>query len=141
MTQPTESAVHRLLAVEDDPDSADLIVRVAGRCGYATRTAPDAERLRETIQEWQPQVITLDLCLPNIDGMEVITLIKESAFTGGLVIISGQADWIRDLTRNIAIEAGLNVPPHMSKPIDLHRLRELLTGIRARLGTRPFAQP
>jgi CheY-like chemotaxis protein len=135
MTQPTEPAAHRLLAVEDDPDSADLIVRVAGRCGYATRTAPDAVLLRETIREWQPHVITLDLCLPNIDGMEVISLIKESAFTGELIIISGQADWIRDLTRNIAIESGLSVPPHMSKPVDLRRLREVLTGIRDGKGT------
>jgi CheY-like chemotaxis protein len=130
MTQPAEPTAHRLLAVEDDPDSADLIVRVAARCGYATRTSPDAELLREVIQEWQPHVITLDLCLPNIDGMEVISLIKDSLFTGELIIISGQADWIRDLTRNIAIESGLSVPPHMSKPVDLRRLREVLTGIR-----------
>jgi CheY-like chemotaxis protein len=108
---------------------------MAGRCGYATRTAPDAELLRETIREWQPHVITLDLCLPNIDGMEVISLIKESAFSGELIIISGQADWIRDLTRNIAIESGLSVPPHMSKPVDLRLLREVLTGIRGGKGT------
>jgi len=137
MTEATEAAAHRLLAVEDDPDCADLIVRTAKRCGYAARSAPDAELLRQTIREWQPTVITLDLCLPNIDGMEVITLIKDSAFSGELIIISGQAEWIRDLTSRIAVESGLSVPAHMSKPVDLRQLRELLTGIR----TAPPATP
>nr|AHN97592.1 hypothetical protein [uncultured bacterium 12AC_lac13] len=131
MTQPTQAGAHRLLAVEDDADCSDLIVRTAARCGYATRATPGAEGLRETILEWQPDVITLDLCLPNIDGMEVITLIKESAFAGTLIIISGQEEWIREFTSKVAIEAGLNVPAHMSKPVDFPRLRELLTGLRA----------
>ena len=131
MAQPTSAGAPRLLAVEDDDDCSDLIVRTAARCGYATRAAPDAERLRETLREWRPHVITLDLCLPNIDGMEVITLIKESAFTGTLISISGQEEWIREFTSKVAIEAGLNVPAHMSKPVDFPRLRELLTGLRA----------
>jgi two-component system chemotaxis response regulator CheY len=131
MAESTDTAGHRLLAVEDDADASDLIVRTAKRCGYATRAAPDADSLRETIQEFQPHVITLDLCLPNIDGMEVITLIKESAFAGELIIISGQDEWIRDFTRKVAVECGLSVPAHMAKPIDLTRLRELLTGLRA----------
>ena len=131
MAQATSAGAPRLLAVEDDDNCSDLIVRTAARCGYVTRAAPDAERLRETIREWQPDVITLDLCLPNIDGMEVITLIKESAFTGTLIIISGQEQWIREFTSKVAIESGLNVPAHMSKPVDFPRLRELLTGLRA----------
>ena len=131
MTQANEAATHRLLAVEDDADCSDLIVRTAVRCGYAVRASMDAESLRETIQEWRPHVITLDLCLPNIDGMEVISLIKESAFAGQLIIVSGQAEWIRDLTSGIASESGLKVPAHMSKPVDLRHLGELLMGIRA----------
>jgi DNA-binding response OmpR family regulator len=136
MAQTTDEAACRLLAVEDDPDSSDLIVRTAKRCGYATRAAPGAESLRETIQDFRPHVITLDLCLPNIDGMEVITLINQAAFKGELIIISGQDEWIRDFTRKVALECGLSVPAHMAKPIDLSRLRELLTGIRTdRAGT------
>ena len=140
MTQPASTGDPRLLAVEDDADCADLIVRTAARCGYATRAAPDAELLRETIREWQPHVITLDLCLPNIDGMEVITLIKDASFAGVLIIISGQQDWIREFTSKVAIEAGLNVPAHMSKPVDFPRLRELLTGIRSGLPATPAGQ-
>jgi DNA-binding NtrC family response regulator len=136
MTEANQAA-HRLLAVEDDADCSDLILRTAVRCGYVARAATDAESLREKIQEWQPHVITLDLCLPHIDGMEVVSLVNESGFSGQLIIISGQADWIRELTSKIASECGLHVPAHMSKPVDLRRLRELLTGIRAALPGTP----
>jgi hypothetical protein len=66
-------------------------------------------------------------------------LVKESAFAGQLIIISGQAEWIRDLTSRIASECGLKVPAHMSKPVDLRKLRELLMGIRAALLATPAA--
>jgi DNA-binding response OmpR family regulator len=139
MTQANQAATHRLLAVEDDADCSDLILRTGVRCGYAVRAAVDAELLRETIQEWQPDVITLDLCLPHIDGMEVVTLVKESGFSGQLIIISGQAEWIRELTSKIASESGLHVPAHMPKPVDLRQLRELLTEIRTALPGTPAA--
>jgi len=87
----------------------------------------------ETIRNWRPHVITLDLCLPEIDGMEVISLIKKTDFAGPLIIISGQPEWIRDLTGRMASESGLKVPAQMSKPIHLPQLRELLMLIRASL--------
>jgi DNA-binding response OmpR family regulator len=133
MGEANHTVPHRLLAVEDDSDCSDLIVRTALKCGYAALPALDARSMDETIRYWRPHVITLDLCLPEIDGMEVISLIKETGFAGPLVIISGQAEWIRDLTSRIASESGLKVPAHMSKPVDLRQLRELLTLIRAGL--------
>jgi CheY-like chemotaxis protein len=129
MVHTDQTAAHRLLAVEDDPDSAELIVRAAGKCGYATMAAADASEMQTAIRDWQPHVITLDLCLPHIDGIEVISMIKEAGFAGPVIIVSGQPEWIRDFTSKAAAECGLSVPAHMSKPIDLRRLRELLTGI------------
>lgn len=95
--------------------------------------AADATEMGAAIRNWRPNVITLDLCLPNIDGLEVICAIKDAGFTGPLIIISGQAEWIRDFTSKAAVECGLNVPAHMSKPVDLRRLRELLTDVRGSL--------
>ena len=130
MADANQTAPHRLLAVEDDPDCSDLILRTALKSGYTGLAAADALSLHQTIRNWRPDVITLDLCLPNIDGMEVIALIKEAGFAGHLIIISGQPEWIRDLTRNVASESGLNVPAQMSKPVNLRALHELLIGIR-----------
>jgi DNA-binding response OmpR family regulator len=130
MADANQTAPHRLLAVEDDPDCSDLILRTALKSGYTGLAAEDALSLHATIRDWRPDVITLDLCLPNFDGMEVIGLIKEAGFAGHLIIISGQPEWIRDLTRKVASESGLNVPAQMSKPVNLRELHELLIGIR-----------
>ena len=129
MAEVDSTPGHRLLVVEDDPDSAELIVRAAQRCGYAAKPAVDAAEMSEAIRDWRPHVITLDLCLPHIDGIEVIAAIKQSGFAGPVIIVSGQPDWVRELTSKAAAECGLSVPAHMAKPIDLRRLRELLIDI------------
>jgi CheY-like chemotaxis protein len=54
---------YRLLAVDDDQDSAELIVRKALRSGYQSFPADDAKTLRESVPHWRPNIITLDLCL------------------------------------------------------------------------------
>jgi CheY-like chemotaxis protein len=133
MVQADPAAAHRVLVVEDDPDSAELIARACARCGYTTMSAADATAMQSAIRNWQPDVITLDLCLPNIDGLEVISAIKDTGFTGPVIIVSGQAEWIREFTSKAAIECGLNIPAHMEKPVDLRRLRQLLTSVRGSL--------
>src|SRR5688572_22729753 len=133
MAERDHTPPYRLLAVEDDLDCSDLITRVARRSGYSGVAAADPLSIDQAIRNWRPHVITLDLCLPEIDGMEVISLIKGTGFAGELIIISGEPEWIRDLTASIASESGLSVPAHMGKPVDLRQLRELLTAIAAML--------
>ena len=129
MSQLNHGNGHRLLAVEDDADCSDLIVRTAVKCGYAAMSAADATEMVTAIRNWQPHVITLDLCLPHVDAIEVISAIKGTGFAGPVIIVSGQPEWIRDFTSRAAAECGLSVPAHMSKPVDFPRLRELLTSI------------
>jgi two-component system, chemotaxis family, chemotaxis protein CheY len=130
-TEPTRR--YRLLAVEDDSDSAALIVRVALKCGYEAFPIADARSLRETISRWRPDVITLDLCLPDVDGLEVLSSLNSVEFGGRLIIISGQPDWFRNQATRLAFAQGLRVTAQMSKPIHLEQLRELLTTIKASL--------
>jgi two-component system chemotaxis response regulator CheY len=129
MVQPNHADGHRLLAVEDDADCSDLIMRTATKCGYAATSAADVTEMVAAIERWQPHVITLDLCLPEVDAIEVVSAIKATGFTGPVIIVSGQPEWIRDFTSKAAAECGLSVPAHLSKPVDFRRLRELLTGI------------
>jgi DNA-binding response OmpR family regulator len=131
MTDRDLTAPYCLLAVEDDVDCADLIIRMARRSGFSGVAAADPLSIDKAIRNWRPHVITLDLCLPDIDGMEVISLIKAAGFAGEMIIISGEPAWIRNLTASIATESGLSVPAHVPKPVDLRQLRELLTGIAA----------
>jgi DNA-binding NtrC family response regulator len=118
--------LHRILVVDNDVDCSDLVIRIAHELGYAGLVATDPFSIDEAIRNWRPHMITLDLCLPEIDGMQIISLIKAMRFAGDVIIISGEPEWIRDLTRGIAVESGLNVPAHTAKPVDSRRLHELL---------------
>jgi CheY-like chemotaxis protein len=117
----------RLLAVDDNSDSAELIARVAAKCGYEARSMTDSSTLGRVLDEWKPQVLTLDLCMPEEDGISVLSLLTRSRFSGHLLIISGQDEWFRKTASRLASARGLNVADDLSKPVDLKALRELLT--------------
>ena len=121
----------RLLAVDDNSDSAELIARVAAKLGYESRSMTDSSTLGRVLNEWSPQVLTLDLCMPEEDGISVLSLLTESGFSGQLVIISGQDDWFRKTARRLASARGLNVADDLSKPVDLKALREVLMQLAA----------
>ncbi len=121
----------RLLAVDDNPDSAELIARVATKCGYEAKTIGDLDQLRDVLMAWPPSVLTLDLCMPQEDGIGVLALLKDCDFTGQLVIISGQDGWLRKAAARLADARGLRVADDLGKPVDLKALRDLLNGLNA----------
>lgn len=123
------STARRLLALDDNSDSAELIARVAAKCGYEARSITDSSALGEVLSNFKPEVLTLDLCMPEEDGISVLSLLKDSGFSGSLVIISGQDDWFRKTAGRLAAARGLNVVRDMPKPVDIKALRDVLTGL------------
>jgi DNA-binding NtrC family response regulator len=121
----------RLLAIDDNPDSAELIARVAVKCGYEARTIGDLDQLKDVLLAWPPSVLTLDLCMPQEDGIGVLAMLKECDFAGKLVIISGQDGWLRKAAARLADARGLKVAEDLGKPVDLKALRDLLHGLSA----------
>jgi len=124
---------HRLLAVDDDKNSTDLIVRNALRCGYECFSVYDAYTLGEIIPHWRPHVITLDLCLPDVKRFETISMLDAVRFSGDLIIISGQPDWYRKEAADFAVHGGLKVTADLPKPVQIAELRRVLDTIKARL--------
>ena len=127
----TQNGKPRLLAVDDNPDSAELIARVAAKCGYEAKAIGDLDQLRDVLMAWTPSVLTLDLCMPQEDGIGIIAMLKECDFAGNLVIISGQDGWLRKAAARLADARGLKVAEDLGKPVDLKALRDLLNGLSA----------
>lgn len=136
----SEAPKARLLAVDDNSDSAELIVRVASKCGYEARPMTDLRPLRSVLEEWKPEVLTLDLVMPQEDGIAILSVLKEAQFSGTLIIISGQDDWLRETAGRLASASGLNVAHHLSKPIDLKELRGVLSDVMPGAGGREQLQ-
>lgn len=125
-----QALAKRLLAVDDNADSAELVARVAAKSGYEVRSLTDTRSLRAVLEEWKPEVITLDLCMPEEDGIGIFATLHESGFHGELVIISGQDDWLRKTASRLASARGLRVAADLSKPVDLSVLRSLLAKLQ-----------
>ncbi|HTT80677.1 MAG TPA: response regulator [Stellaceae bacterium] len=120
----------RLLAIDDNRDAAELVVRVARRCGYEARLLADQAELPQALSEWQPDVLTLDLCMPDADGISLFSVLQAGKFAGDVIIISGQDDWLRKVAGRLAGVHGLRVADDLAKPVDLRKLGDLLTRLR-----------
>ena len=120
----------RLLAIDDSSESAELIARIAAGCGYDTKPIMDPRTVPQVLEDWKPDVLTLDLCMPDKDGFSVLTTLRDVGFKGSLVIISARDDWLRKAACRLAEVNGIAFTSHLEKPINLRALRDLLNTLR-----------
>jgi two-component system, chemotaxis family, chemotaxis protein CheY len=117
-----------LLAVDDDATSAELIVRIAERCGFEAFATSDPRGVLELCKQLNPSVISIDVHMPNIDAKGLLELLAQSNFDGRIMIVSGQdIDTLRSVAHHGAT-LGLTRPEVMQKPIDISNMRVLLGG-------------
>jgi DNA-binding response OmpR family regulator len=116
----------RLLAVDDDDDVCDLIVRVALRCGYESFAISKAESVKQTVDDWRPHVLTLDLGFPGYDQLDLIRTLASTSFQGQLIVVSGASEQVCIQACELASKNGCKSPIHMGKPVQLALLRDFL---------------
>lgn len=123
----------RLLAVDDDAASAELVVRVAERCGFEAFATSDSRGVVNLVRALKPEIMAVDICMPNIDALELFKLLAADGYSGRILIVSGQEDHVLQAARNTAIDLGLVVPCIIQKPLDFRKLREMLASSEVQL--------
>lgn len=116
-----------LLAVDDDAPSAELIVRVAERCGYDAFATSDSRGVINLVAALRPDVMAVDISMPHVDAIDLFRLLAEASYGGDIIIVSGQDEQTLALTQQAAELMGLRLPHVHQKPLDFARLRETLT--------------
>ncbi len=81
----------RVLAVDDERESTEWVQLFLESRGYAVRTANDARTSELLCQLWRPNVILLDLVMPEVEGVSLLRSLKSHAPTTPIVIVSGEA--------------------------------------------------
>jgi len=117
----------RLLAVDDDAPSAELIVRVAERCGYEAFATSDPRGVLSLVAALHPDVMAVDISMPHIDAIELFRLLAEQAYGGEIIIVSGQDEQTLGMVQRSAELMGLHRPFVHQKPLDFAQLRATLT--------------
>jgi phosphate regulon transcriptional regulator PhoB len=130
----------RVLIVEDEPDICDLLAFHLEREGYQVskcRTGADALR---HVKVSPPDLVLLDLMLPEMNGLEVCRRLRQDAATGTLPIVMLTAKG-EEVDRVLGLELGADdyiVKPFSPKEV-VARVRAVLRRSRAPSGGTPIA--
>jgi len=68
----------KILIVDDDADTVELLTKRFHAEGYHTSEAYDGDQALQKVKEYQPDIILLDIMMPKIDGYEVCRRLKSS---------------------------------------------------------------
>jgi two-component system KDP operon response regulator KdpE len=123
-----------ILVVEDDGETRAALVRALGARGYRIEEAPDG---RTAVRHWEarrPDVVLLDLGLPDIDGLDLVRRIRHDATTP-IVILSGRYD---EREKVEALERGAD--DFVTKPFGVDELHARLR-VALRHSAGPAADP
>lgn len=77
----------KILLIEDDPFLVDIYKTKLNEAGYEVVTAFDGDEAMRKVKEEKPDVVLLDIVLPNVDGWEILRKIKKDDELKGLEVI------------------------------------------------------
>jgi PAS domain S-box-containing protein len=114
VTEPEHAPI--VLVVDDDPNARELLRRHLQRGGYAVRMAANGEEAMQLARTLQPDVVTLDALMPQMDGWAVLSAMKEDAVLAEIPVI------MVTIVDNQSIGFSLGAADYLIKPIDRDRL-------------------
>lgn len=114
----------RILVVDDEPDAIELIRFNLKASGYDVITAEDGEEALLKARKFSPDLILLDVMLPEIDGLEVCKILRRDPATASLPIIMLTAK-ASEIDRVLGLEFGAD--DYVTKPFSP---RELMLRVR-----------
>jgi DNA-binding response OmpR family regulator len=120
-----------VLIVDDEPMTRNLLRLMLERAGFAILEAEDGLKALEVVAESSPDVLLLDVMMPNMDGITVCERLRAQAETAVLPIILLSARTSPEAVR-MGLEAGAN--EYLGKPVSRN---DLIRTIREVLQTVP----
>jgi PAS domain S-box-containing protein len=107
----------RVLVVEDDLDTLDMLRFILDKCGAKVITAASTSEALEVLDQWHPHALVSDLAMPDQDGYELISKVRsrEPEHGGNIPAVAVTA-YARAEDRARALAAGFQM--HVAKPID-----------------------
>ena len=114
----------RAVVVDDEDSLTDLLSMALRYEGWDVRTAADGQHALSTVREFRPDVIVLDIMLPDIDGMSVLTRLRADGLQTPILFLTAK-DSVDDRV------AGLTVggDDYVTKPFSLEELVARLRGL------------
>ena len=113
------SSVGRVLIVDDDEAITTLFKRLLGAHGYQVHVEPDGMSALHAVHTWKPELVIVNVVLPNVDGVEVCRQIKQDPATRLLPAILVTA---HDESEKRIEGAAAGADEFLLKPVDVQEL-------------------
>jgi two-component system cell cycle response regulator DivK len=126
MTQPEKSTI---LYVEDNPDNRLLVRRILRAEGYGLLEATNASEAMDLLKSTTPDLILMDINMPDMDGYTLTTKIKSRPGLGQVPIVALTANVMRG-DKEKTLEAGCD--GYIQKPLDIDQLTREIEKFLAR---------
>jgi DNA-binding response OmpR family regulator len=115
----------RILIVEDDERIGSSLVRALDGSGYRVRLAQSGDQALRAVADERPDLVLLDLGLPDVDGLEVCRRLRDQDPSIAIVVLTA-----RDEEIDVVVGLDSGAADYITKPF---KLAELLARIRAQL--------
>ena len=120
---PGESRRLKILVADDNADAAESLALLMQSRGHTVRTAADGRCAVEIAEEFRPDVVLMDIAMPELDGVAAARAIRGTSWGADLRIIALTA-WGQEADQRRTLEAGMDA--HLVKPVDPQTLMTIL---------------
>lgn len=112
----------KILIVDDEPAVTDLLAYNLRKANYVVQVAGDGRQALETAQKYHPDLILLDVMIPEMDGLDVCRELRKTSTTP-IIMITARGE---EVDRIVGLELGAD--DYVCKPFSM---RELMARIKA----------
>ena len=111
----------RILIVEDLEENRHALKLMLQLSGFVCLEAADGRAAIQTALQEQPDLVLMDVSLPEINGLEAVRQLRAQAFTQPIIVVSAYDD---EASQQKARMAGAN--DYLTKPIEFDCLKEMI---------------
>lgn len=117
----------KVLVIDDDANLAELVAEFCQQAGFKVKIVTNPLKAQETASAWRPDLITLDLEMPGMDGVEVLRLLQGEPSTSRIPVM------IVSVLAKGALEGGLlkGAQAVFEKPLRLQKLIQRMLEVLA----------
>lgn len=120
------TSVRHLLVIDDEQDICELVTDVADMLGFSSEQCSELNALSDLKLSPMPDVLALDLSMPNVDGIEIINHLGTLTHKPQLILMTGFERSVLDGAHKLADRLDVPVLGQLSKPFSIQTLKELL---------------
>ncbi len=115
-----------LVVIDDDDLVGQLVVEAAHQVGFSALAVQDFEALKVQVDLAEPDVMVLDLVLPNVDGIQVLRFLADRGCKAKIWLLSGFDPKVVQTAERLGVSLGLNIVGALNKPVSVTTLKEEL---------------